>query len=1332
MPIDSEKELFSIDTLDEAQPVSYDNLFDIEDLDKAQPIDSNIPSDKSIYNAPEADFGDNPTPFFEKIGKGFGTGVAGMVEGVGGVAKWFGIDGIGDGINKYAEEMKDFYEVPDPDFLTSVSAGFGSMATFVIPGLGISKGAQAISFAPRLATWLGISASSVMEASVEAGGAYNRMIAKGGDHNDASLSATKDFWLNLPVLVFTNKFGIFGENGGAILKGIKSASGESVQEFTQQIIGNFSTKDPLMQGALESAAVGAIVGGGTGTFVSFIDRKNNETVKVKEIQDDDPVVYKENVPVSDIAIEDIKGQPVTRDMLTPEQQKAFDAGEPIIIEPKEATDAETQTEAKAETEGVLIPDFKNTEEALAFGKENANNPDVLKALADKRAELKEQASKTENESEQFTLLQKSQFPREALEEAEKESKKIEAERPLIEEAKKYKTAEEFVKKGNIVFHGQGPTHPTKGKKVTGGLTRNIKGAQAYAGFRGEGSVRNEQGGVVSVIRVSDLTEEQQNILEKGGNISALNFKQEVEPIAILDAETAEQQLTEIWNKAQEEKSSKLPPPPAPPTPPTTTETQPPSEDPYEKAVILSKQNTLIEKAKRDVSALITDTGEFIAKQISPLTTQALIVSPKIKDAFKKFEFNIIQSNIKSEKSVHPFYKKVTKKKLGDDYARLDLALMNRDVAKIKEILEKYGAYNDYLNIRKMLDTYPELGAEVGIEINTLSDYWPRMVRPDRLEEFLAKNRGKSEFNFIEEALEKRSKEIGMPLSEVEKSDIIAQMISGYGINQVRAGGTQFSKTRVVDQVAPEDMQYYVSSYEALLAYIQRMNNMIEVRRFLGRESKPVVKIKSDIKRSKTKLKEIKETDPKDVKRRKLGQLFAIFDSIEKQIEGNSDLKSVEELKEKSEDLLKYISRVKVMKPASVKGMVIKQINKKIDDFESRLDEYDLNYEKGIIKYVKNLVDDGIIKQNQIEKVTELIRARINKVDPKNRASILFRDLGYFTVLNDFINGITQLGDLPLGAYKNGYIQTVKSSFAVLFKAQQITRQEIVGDIIADEFKAFRNRDNIRKFFMDYFTLIGPLDRLGKGVFVDASWKNFQKLAKKNDPTLIQELDRVFEEAAGQVLQDLKDGVLTNDTRYLVFSELSEMQPITPSENPQGYLQAGDWRPLWQLKTFPIKISNIAYQDGILEIQKGNVVKGLRNLARLFIALAIGGASLDFIKDLILGRKPEPTDSMIDGILQLVFMNRYTLNRSDRNGFFKSWVEGQIPPTFKLFDDLIQDSQSENEIKDWESLRNLPEGELFYWWFGGGLRKKKENLRKERSSNSSIDRKRRKLLRKNQN
>lgn len=214
--------------------------------------------------APKQDKDIKYTPLAEKIGKGFGMGVAGMTEGFGGALKWMGAKDVGKAITDYSKEMKDFYAVPDPDFIYHLSGGAASGATFLLPGLGIARGVQALTAFPRLGAWLGISASTAMEATIEAGSNYERAVNKGMSDKLAQQTATRTFWTNVPTLAVSNALGgIFGKGkGGMILKALRGGTFEGVQEFTQSVISNIYVNDPVFQGAFESTAIGAIVGGG--------------------------------------------------------------------------------------------------------------------------------------------------------------------------------------------------------------------------------------------------------------------------------------------------------------------------------------------------------------------------------------------------------------------------------------------------------------------------------------------------------------------------------------------------------------------------------------------------------------------------------------------------------------------------------------------------------------------------------------------------------------------------------------------------------------------------------------------------------------------------------------------------------------------------------------------------------------------------------------------------------------------------------------------------------------------------------------------------------------
>jgi len=211
------------------------------------------------------------TGLLERGIKDVGSGAITTASGLIGYAARLAPDDIGAGlraaqgnINQAAKDLMTY----DPNLVDEILAGFGSTTTFFVPGLGIAKGVQAISnVAPRMALWLGSGASAGMEASVEAGMVYDEMLEKTGSKAEAVKSADQVFWGNVPLLVITNKLGLFADRGNQIQRRTMAAVMEGpLQEGPQQIISNVAAGNPAMDGFGKSVLIGSIVGftlGGT-------------------------------------------------------------------------------------------------------------------------------------------------------------------------------------------------------------------------------------------------------------------------------------------------------------------------------------------------------------------------------------------------------------------------------------------------------------------------------------------------------------------------------------------------------------------------------------------------------------------------------------------------------------------------------------------------------------------------------------------------------------------------------------------------------------------------------------------------------------------------------------------------------------------------------------------------------------------------------------------------------------------------------------------------------------------------------------------------------------
>lgn len=212
----------------------------------------------------------------EQIGKDIQAGALGTVEGAAGFLEWLSNGKIGRETANHIAQVTRGLAPEDPNFADALAMGAGSTATFFIPGIGVAGTASRVAqVAPRVSRILGASTMAVMEAATEAGDVYRNARQKGMERNAADDAASKTFWLNMPLLLVTNKLGIFGETGRRLQRALISAAMEGAQEAGQYEISRRALDEKFkLKDALTSIGVGAIIGGGAGAAVpSFTDRR---------------------------------------------------------------------------------------------------------------------------------------------------------------------------------------------------------------------------------------------------------------------------------------------------------------------------------------------------------------------------------------------------------------------------------------------------------------------------------------------------------------------------------------------------------------------------------------------------------------------------------------------------------------------------------------------------------------------------------------------------------------------------------------------------------------------------------------------------------------------------------------------------------------------------------------------------------------------------------------------------------------------------------------------------------------------------------------------------
>lgn len=377
-------------------------------------------------------------------------------------------------------------------------------------------------------------------------------------------------------------------------------------------------------------------------------------------------------------------------------------------------------------------------------------------------------------------------------------------------------------------------------------------------------------------------------------------------------------------------------------------------------------------------------------------------------------------------------------------------------------------------------------------------------------------------------------------------------------------------------------------------------------------------------------------------------------------------------------------------------------------------------------FVTDLMAKGEITVEQEIELKNMLSARFNQKKPGTFIRIT-KDLIYLDTLGNVANAITQIGDLGLSLYAVGPKKAIPEILKSFFGKSKIKKEDI--EFATEEIAAeVSEQSSLKRLIKFVFQTIGftKIDRLGLETLANGSIRNLQEQAKSNDSkvrtNLRNQLNDIFPEQifgegiVTKVMQELESGEITDNVKFLAFNIVLDFSPRALSEMPERYLNSGNGRIFYILKTWQIKLLDIYRRESWNEIKAGRVSKGLANLFRLSIFLTAMNATADVIKDLLLGREIKLNDLVVNNIIKLsgVF-SRYTIDEIGREGLASS-VLGQIVPPIPAVDDatkdlvdLYKDFDKSLDINELRSVKNIPiGGDLYYWWFGKGREVKEKD------------------------
>lgn len=607
---------------------------------------------------------------------------------------------------------------------------------------------------------------------------------------------------------------------------------------------------------------------------------------------------------------------------------------------------------------------------------------------------------------------------------------------------------------------------------------------------------------------------------------------------------------------------------------------------------------------------------FWSKALVPVSTRLRQISLPLMYKMRRFLARSSRKNNENLKKITPFLQGLRALQIRDraEWKVLDMALKNRDARTRDRILRQNGLLEEFLKVRDLLNDMYRRAAAVGLDVNFLTEYFPRKVINPA--EFISYMQGTAQWSEIERQLEKADP--NKKFTEEEIVNFINNWLRGYSNRDLARGVPGNLKERQITFITQDMDAFYKSSDQALLDYVVSVEKAIQAKTILGL------------------------------------------------------------------DLNKYEESI---------GSVINQLLK-----------------TGKLNYVK-------------EKELKKIISAIMKPDSTGSTVSFIKNAGYIMTMGNPLSAVTQLGDLAFSAYSSGVWGTVQT--AVGQKA--ITVEDLGLEQLAQEFfeprKTFKGDNALAKFANVVISpkavdttfklvFLNKIDRLGKETFVNSKYQALQRQANEKPQQLMDYLTRFMsEKEAAEIMKDLHDGVVSENVKDLLFSEISEFQPVSLLEMPEYYLTHGGSRLFYALKTYTIKQIDIFRNqcfDRMLNGNRDEKIQAFKDFMRLCILVMIANAGADTLKDLILGRQIDLEDLAVDNLLRLTGLSKYQLYRfkDSRQNLGIAAAYMIMPPALSLPTDIFWDgyrvAHGTKDFKDMRIFSNIPGfGKMYYWWFGGG-------------------------------
>lgn len=690
--------------------------------------------------------------------------------------------------------------------------------------------------------------------------------------------------------------------------------------------------------------------------------------------------------------------------------------------------------------------------------------------------------------------------------------------------------------------------------------------------------------------------------------------------------------------------------------------------------VYKQKANLLEKIQQSVRMKMSEVKLMADKSLTPISTRLRKIDSGIANDMRMLDFRTAMKINTALKEAYPIMKT---KMSSEDKVTWDWARKNADSGKINQLVTKYGFEEHYNNLRTVLDQIRQDAIDVGYDVGYIDDYWPRIIKDQ--EGFLQATQGISREPKFTKALKEKADKLGITVTELRSlfPDVTADIISSLILGKSSGiGGPGNIQGRVFDRIPVEYAKFYMNSDAALMQYIYSMTKKIEARRFFGKVPENISKIKQRLTAAQTSL-------------LNLNQQEAL-------------LSSESSLTEEQQNLLDSYQEQKAT------------LQDNITDYNAQLERYKLqrDYTENIGALINDLMIQGRLNKNDEQSLKEMLNARFNE---RGTTGIVhnYKNLSYIDIMGNPFSAITQIGDLAWAAYvgkawtPKGFADTTKHLVQAIFNKSNITKEDLGIERMAQE---FADSDSFSNAVSKVFKIVGleKMDSIGKEVLINNAFSMYKRQVQTEQGRreLLNQIRPTFGSQSNNVINDLLADNPSENVKMLLYSRLLDFQPVSLSEMPEYYLNGGNWRILYMLKTYTIKQLDVFRNEVYRKFKDGDApqkLEAMKNLVQLLALLTLANAGADELKDLIMGKELKFSDRVIENLLTIGGANRYVRMQANREGI-GSAIGQMILPPFKFINSLFKDI-TKGEMFDLEESRALESvpfvGKLAYWHVGRG-------------------------------